>query len=137
MVNPSKYWQLDSSQHVMHARAKLMKIVGGVHSPNLPTSRLPSSPICRRRLTLCFISNATLTSTNDIQQMCQKANLWVGAMPSYTLCGYTPGCMTFYTKIGLNTFINFHTSPVNCLKCVSNLLKMLLVFLMTERFDFV
>ena len=57
-----------------HSGAKLQKIVGGVHNPNLPTNRFHSRPICRQiGLSLSSFRNAILTSAIDIWQMCRQA----------------------------------------------------------------
>ena len=45
-------------------RGKLNKVVGEVHSPNLPTNRLNSSLYCRKmRLSLSFINNTTFPTS--------------------------------------------------------------------------
>ena len=50
------------------SRGEAKQIAGGVRNPNMPTSRLRSSPICQQiELSLSFIGNATFTSTIDIR----------------------------------------------------------------------
>jgi len=53
---------------------KLQTIVDGVHTPNLLTNRLDWNQICwQMGLSLSFVGNTVLSSTNDMQQMCKQA----------------------------------------------------------------
>ena len=62
-------------------RGESKENAGGVHNRNLLTSRHRSSQIYRQKgFSMSFISNTTLTSTDDVRQMCQQAKCWGSAV---------------------------------------------------------